>query len=91
MADLFFQALELMLAGMGVVFVFLIVLTAAVTALTKLCPEPTEAAVATSFSEPTHAASANTDNQANVSKLAAVTVAVQRFRAARDQANDEQE
>ncbi|MFU8785463.1 OadG family protein [Aliidiomarina sp.] len=91
MADLFFQAFELMLAGMGVVFVFLIVLTAAVTVLTKLCPEPTEASVSASSSEPAHAASANADKLSNATKLAAVTVAVQRYRAARDQAKDEQE
>lgn len=89
MADLFFQALELMLAGMGVVFVFLIVLTVAVTLLTKLCPEPTKASTPASFSESKHANSAATDNLSNATKLAAVTVAIQRYRAARDQAKDE--
>ena len=38
MSELFAQAAESMLAGMGVVFVFIIVLTGAGALLTQLCP-----------------------------------------------------
>lgn len=78
MSDLFLQAAEMMLAGMGVVFVFLILLTGAVTLLTKLCPE---ASIDSGASSAPSAGNANED--ADAKKLAAIAVAVKRYRASK--------
>lgn len=79
MSELFAQAAELMLAGMGVVFVFLIVLTGAVALLTKLCPEHPPAASAPT----TSSTSPSADDGSQAKKLAAIAVAVQRYRQAK--------
>ncbi|TRW50056.1 oxaloacetate decarboxylase subunit gamma [Aliidiomarina halalkaliphila] len=84
MADLFMQALELMLAGMGVVFLFLCVLTGAVMLLTRLCPEPMKMTAPSNPPPEDHANS-------QASKLAAVTVAVQKYRHARGRADQSED
>ncbi|WP_194755360.1 OadG family protein [Aliidiomarina indica] len=80
MADLFLQALELMLAGMSVVFIFLCILTVAVMLLTRLCPENTP------LRAPANPPPQDHENS-QASKLAAVTVAVQKYRNARGRAD----
>ncbi|EGN74356.1 sodium pump decarboxylase gamma subunit family protein [Idiomarina sp. A28L] len=92
MSELFADTFEIMLAGMGGVFVFLIVLTFAVGLLTKLFPE-----IAVAKTDETQSASKNlpeseTPSKASsAAKLAAVTVAVQKYRQARGSAADPQE
>lgn len=81
MSDLFAQAAELMLAGMGVVFVFLIVLTGAVALLTQLCPVDA-AATPTTSAPPATASQSSAEDGSQAKKLAAIAVAVQRYRKA---------
>ncbi|RUO37174.1 sodium pump decarboxylase subunit gamma [Aliidiomarina shirensis] len=93
MSDLFADTFEIMLAGMGGVFIFLILLTFAVGLLTKLCPEITAPKGGVDAQTPAKETPnvASSDNASAAAKLAAVTVAVQKYRQARGSAADQQE
>ncbi|RUO35289.1 OadG family protein [Aliidiomarina sanyensis] len=86
MAELFQEAFELMLAGMGVVFTFLLILTGVVALLTRLCPETPVNSSDSSASQP-----APPKGPSQAAKLAAVTVAVQKYRQARGRADRSKE
>lgn len=93
MSELFADTFEIMLAGMGGVFIFLIVLTFAVVLLTKFFPETAVSKAdqnAQSAAEGSTESATASDTSA-ATKLAAVTVAVQKYRQARGSAADQQE
>ena len=91
MADLFLEGFELMLAGMAVVFAFLITLTGVVTLLTRLCPSASQPATTSADDAAISAALHSPAQPSSAEKLAAVTVAVQRYRAAQGRASEQQE
>ncbi|WP_113906414.1 OadG family transporter subunit [Aliidiomarina celeris] len=72
MQDLLTNAAELMLVGLGVVFVFLVLLTLVTYLLVFLCPEREASEVEAASPRSTSATPA---------QVAAIGVAVQRFRA----------
>jgi oxaloacetate decarboxylase (Na+ extruding) subunit gamma len=80
MNELLSQALELMLAGMGFVFVFLIILIFATAAMSKLVarflPEPAPVPKAS----PATASSALKPAQADAQLLAVISAAVKEYR-----------
>ncbi|RUO19273.1 hypothetical protein CWE08_09795 [Aliidiomarina iranensis] len=96
MHELFAETIEIMLAGMGGVFLFLILLTIAVTLLTQFFSEgdasqgPNSKQASTAAGS--EAASAgDQESTTRATKLAAVTVAVQKYRQARESSADQQE
>lgn len=92
MSELFADTFEIMLAGMGGVFVFLIVLTFAVGLLTKFFPENTVSKTGEAQPATKNPSESETpSNASSAAKLAAVTVAVQKYRQARGSAADPKE
>lgn len=86
MGALLQEAVELMAAGMGVVFIFLFILTGVVSLLTRLCP-----AIPSQGEQITSTKQTDTLDKSETAKRVAVAIAVQKYRQAQGRAESTEE